>query len=226
MLTQSKIQCDRCATPLTPDDPGAVACSHQCTFCAPCNDTHLHGTCPNCSDALTPRLPPAPAVFTFPGASASSSARDFDFLAGRWTVHNRKLRQRLANCQDWDEFPSTLTMAPALLGLANVEHYAAQFGGRPFEGMAVRLFDPGTRLWSVYWMDSSGPVMDSHPVVGSFDQGVGRLYSRGELAGRPIVVLYQWDARDPYAPLWSQAFSADDGRSWEWNWYMHLKRAP
>jgi hypothetical protein len=115
-------------------------------------------------------------------------------------------------------------MAPALLGQANVEHYAARFDGRPFEGMAVRLFDPATRLWSVYWMDSSTPVMDSQPVVGSFTEGLGRFYSRGQLGTRPIVVLYQWDARDAENPLWSQAFSADEGQNWEWNWHMRLQR--
>jgi hypothetical protein len=165
----------------------------------------------------------ASTEFLIPGPSNTSSASDFDFLAGNWKVHNRKLRQRLAQCQDWDEFPSRITMARALLGLANVEHYHARFGEKDFEGMAVRLFNPETRLWSVYWMDSTQPVMDSQPVVGSFREGVGRFYSLGQVKDRPIVVLYQWDARDTRRPVWSQAFSEDQGLTWEWNWYMTLQ---
>lgn len=165
------------------------------------------------------------ATFVFPGASATSSARDFDFLQGSWQVQNRKLKQRLANCQEWDSFDSRITLEQTLLGQANVERYFAQFGEAPFEGMAVRLFNPSTRLWRIYWIDSNNPQMDEHPVEGCFTDGVGRFYALGDWHGQPIVVLYQWDAREPERPIWSQAFSADAGQSWEWNWTMHLTRA-
>jgi hypothetical protein len=59
--------------------------------------------------------------------------------------------------------------------------------------------------------------------VGSFREGVGRFYSLGQVKDRPIVVLYQWDARDNRRPVWSQAFSEDQGLTWEWNWYMTLQ---
>ena len=162
--------------------------------------------------------------FVFPSASASSSALDFNFLQGSWQVKNRKLKQRLAHCQDWEEFDARITLQPTLLGQANVERYFAQFGDRPFEGMAVRLFNPSTRLWRIYWIDSNNPQMDEHPVEGCFTDSVGRFYALGEFNGQAIVMLYQWDARDPARPIWSQAFSPDEGHSWEWNWSMHLTR--
>jgi len=37
-------------------------------------------------------------------ASPTSSNRDFDFLVGRWKMHNRHLNKRLENCQEWTEF--------------------------------------------------------------------------------------------------------------------------
>src|SRR6476469_9941216 len=40
-------------------------------------------------------------------ASATSSPSDFDFLVGKWKMHNRHLNKRLANCQDWTEFESS-----------------------------------------------------------------------------------------------------------------------
>src|SRR5215468_12115604 len=40
-------------------------------------------------------------------ASATSSPSDFDFLVGKWKMHNRHLDKRLANCKTWTEFDSS-----------------------------------------------------------------------------------------------------------------------
>ena len=154
--------------------------------------------------------------------SATSSANDFDFLVGKWKVHNRKLAARLEDCTEWVEFESELHMRKTLNGLGNVENYYAEFNGKPFEGMAIRLFNPETRLWKVYWVDSNGATMDTNPVTGSFENGVGKLYASDTFNNKPILVLYQWDATDAEHPKWSQAFSEDDGTTWEWNWEMTL----
>ena len=34
-------------------------------------------------------------------------ARDFDFLTGRWKVHNRRLCERLKGSTEWEEFEAT-----------------------------------------------------------------------------------------------------------------------
>ncbi|MBP6672092.1 MAG: hypothetical protein KA247_03035 [Bacteroidetes bacterium] len=156
--------------------------------------------------------------------SATSSDKDFDFLVGKWKVHNRMLKSRLTGSTDWIEFESELHMRKALLGRSNVENYYSTFNEKPFEGMAIRLFDHETRLWSVYWVDSNGGGMDGTPVTGSFENGVGKLYADDEFEGKPIVILYQWDARNAEHPVWSQAISTDDGATWEWNWEMTLTR--
>ncbi len=163
-------------------------------------------------------------AFVFPPASDHSSESDFDFLVGSWHVRNRKLKDRLAGCQEWNEFPSRLQLRKALLGKANIERYEAQFDGQPFEGMAIRLFDATTRLWTIYWIDSSRPAMDPNPVVGSFEAGLGRFYARDRFRDQDIIVVYQWDARNPSSPVWSQAFSNDEGATFEWNWIMDLTR--
>jgi hypothetical protein len=156
--------------------------------------------------------------------SSTSSQNDFDFLEGKWKVHNRKLKTILNNSNEWSEFESTLHMRKTLNGMGNVENYYATFDAKPFEGMAVRLFSPQTKLWTVYWMDTSRMTMDQHPVTGSFENGLGKLYARDTFNGKNIVALYQWDARNPKEPKWSQAFSADNGKTWEWNWEMKLIR--
>ena len=155
--------------------------------------------------------------------SSTSSPNDFDFLEGRWKVHNRKLNERLNNSQSWSEFESMLHMRKTLNGTGNVENYYTSFDGKPFEGMAVRLFNPGTKLWTIYWIDTNNAVMDQHPVTGSFENGLGKFYAKDVFKGKEITVLYQWDARNPAQPKWAQAFSLD-GETWEWNWEMVLKK--
>ena len=33
----------------------------------------------------------------------------------------------------------------------------------------------------------------------------------------PIFVMYKWDKLNPNKPVWSQAYSIDNGENWEWN---------
>lgn len=155
--------------------------------------------------------------------SASSSQHDFDFLQGRWNVYNRKLKTRLNNCTEWIEFPATQELRKILQGMGNTDNFITDFGGTPFEGMTLRLFNPTTRLWSIYWADSNVVTMDP-PVLGSFHEGVGHFFTKDTFNGQEIIVRFNWDATNPEQPVWSQAFSADQGNTWEWNWYMYFSK--
>lgn len=166
--------------------------------------------------------------FTTTGAidippSENSSQNDFDFLEGEWQIHNRKLNTRLNNCTEWTEFEAIGEMHKILLGLGNTDSFKATFDGKPFEGMSLRLFNPATKLWSIYWADSYFGKLDP-PVVGSFDGKIGTFFTKDIFNEKAIVVKFQWDITDPDHPIWSQAFSADRGLTWEWNWYMYFHR--
>jgi hypothetical protein len=47
--------CERCGTLLPLGSDAARICSFECTFCAPCTDGELGGTCPNCGGELLAR---------------------------------------------------------------------------------------------------------------------------------------------------------------------------
>jgi hypothetical protein len=47
--------CECCDVDLPPDSDAARICSFECTFCAPCVDGVLGGTCPNCGGELVAR---------------------------------------------------------------------------------------------------------------------------------------------------------------------------
>jgi len=151
-------------------------------------------------------------------ASKGSSQHDFDFLAGKWTMDNKRLKTRLKNSNEWEEFVSKDENYGMMLnGIGNMDIYKATFDGKPFEGLTIRLFNPETRLWSLYWVPSTTGVMDP-PVVGSFDGNIGIFYCKDVYQGTPVLVMFKWDKTDKDNPVWSQAFSPDNGVTWEWNW--------
>ena len=153
-------------------------------------------------------------------ASTTSSPGDFDFLIGKWKMHNRRLNKRLENCKDWTEFDSFDENWKILSGTADTDIYSTTEmpgqEGKRFEGLTLRLFNPKTRLWSLYWVASNSGVMDP-PVVGSFEGNIGTFYGKDVFRGKPILVVFVWDKTDKDNPVWSQAFSPDNGLTWEWN---------
>jgi hypothetical protein len=155
---------------------------------------------------------------------AVGTARDFDFLMGRWDVHNRRLHERLAGCEEWDEFAASSRARPLLDGMGNEDEFRTDHEGGMI-GMSFRFFDPGTKLWSIYWADSRRCGVLDPPVFGSFAHGIGIFEGADTFAGEPIAVRFTWSRVTTGAPRWEQAFSADDGETWETNWVMDFRRA-
>jgi len=158
-----------------------------------------------------------------PRASDSSSRHDFDFLVGGWRIRNRKLKRPLENSDEWEEFDADQHCQPILQGSGNFDIFSTVVNGKPFEGFTLRLFDPQTRLWTIYWADSDGVRLDGGK-VGSFDGDIGEFFARDVFAGKNVIVRFHWDKRTPEAPVWSAAFSVDEGKTWEWNWHAHFAR--
>jgi len=151
-------------------------------------------------------------------ASVTSSVDDFNYLLGTWSISNRTLKEPLTGSDAWDEFSATQECHPILFGQGNYDIFSTKLEGEPFQGLTVRLFDPKTRLWTIYWADSKGMKLDDGK-VGSFDGDEGDFFGRESVGGKDVIVRFHWDKRDPKAPIYTRAFSADDGRTWEWNWY-------
>ena len=154
-----------------------------------------------------------------------ATSHDFDFLMGRWHVRNRRLVERLAGLDEWDEFESKAAARPLPGGLGNEDVFCTEYGGG-FVGMSFRFFDPETELWSIYWADSRRPGLLDPPVLGSLRRrrrGSSRATTR--TTATPIRVRFTWSGAGTDTPRWEQAFSDDGGESWETNWIMDFTRA-
>jgi hypothetical protein len=155
-----------------------------------------------------------------------SSARDFDFLAGNWQVQHRRLRERLAGCDDWQTFDGTCAMRAILGGQGNLDDNLLNLPGGAYRAASLRAFDPQTGLWAIWWLDDRHPHQLDVPVQGGFADGVGSFYADDTFNGQPIRVRFRWTDTASAAPRWEQAFSADGGASWEVNWTMVFTRPP
>lgn len=150
---------------------------------------------------------------------------DFDFWMGSWRIENERLKLRLQGCDEWESFEARARAWPLPGGIGNVDEWVP-VGWRPgFVGMAIRIFNPGTQRWSIYWLQNENPILES-PVVGSFTSGVGIFEGPDVWEGTPILVRFTWSHITANSAHWEQAFSTDEGKTWETNWRMRMTRVP
>lgn len=153
-----------------------------------------------------------------------NSGGEFDFLHGAWCVRHRRLAERLAGSNDWEEFDGTSTTSPILGGHGNIEDNLIHFPGGSYRAAALRSFDAETGEWAIWWLDQRNPHVVDVPVVGKFRDGVGVFLADDTLSGIAIVVRFRWLDIGADTCRWEQAFSDDRGESWETNWIMEFSR--
>lgn len=153
---------------------------------------------------------------------ARDGRHDFDFIHGRWQVHNERLRQRLVGSNDWEIFAARDECRPLLGGVGNLEEFHTGWDGG-YEGLALRLYDIAAQQWRIHWASNRSGALEP-PVSGRFADGVGTFHGDDSHEGRPVRVRFLWEPLSANGAHWQQAFSADDGASWETNWHMWFRR--
>jgi hypothetical protein len=129
----------------------------------------------------------------------------------------------LSGSDEWESTDGTLTCHNLFDGAANVDE--VDLPGFGFKGISLRLLNPSTQEWSIYWVNSRNGQLALPPVVGHFDEhGVGEFFSEEEWEGREIRVRYRWSDITPNTARWEQAFSVDQGETWETNWDADFTR--
>ena len=147
---------------------------------------------------------------------------DFDFFVGSWNSIQRKLKKPLADCDDWEETSATTRCWQVFGGAANVDE--VHFPDWGFSGLSVRLHNPATGEWSIYWVNSRNGELTLPPVTGRFSDGVGVFYEEEQYEGRDITVRFTWSDIAAATARWEQAFSLDGGQTWETNWTADFMR--
>ncbi len=163
------------------------------------------------------------------GAPAEEGAphdglHDFDFLVGRWHVHLRKLLHPLTGSTEWADYEGSSVTSKLWDGRANTEEFevASRNGKQRIDAQTLRLYDPGTRRWSLWLADAAHGKLSGPPTVGAFEDGRGEFLDAEDHGGRTILVRYVWTRPTPTTARMAQSFSADWGRTWEVNWICEL----
>jgi hypothetical protein len=91
--------------------------------------------------------------------------------------------------------------------------------------MTLRLYDPQTHQWSLYWATSKSGAMGP-PTIGEFKNGRGEFFDTEPSGpdGRAILVRFVWSDITPNSAHFEQSFSDDGGKTWEVNWITDQTR--
>ncbi len=166
-----------------------------------------------------------PSPSPSPSSRGSGRAGEFDFLAGRWSIKNRRLKQRWVPeaKREWETFDGDSHCWTVLGGLGSIEELRIPVG-QP-RGMGIRLLDTEKGLWSDYWVASGAGQIVPPPMWGDFKNGAGTFIATDERDG-DIAIHSRgvWDRITPTSCRWHQAFSRDGGKTWEDNWFMDWTR--
>jgi len=147
---------------------------------------------------------------------------DFDFFTGTWDVANRRrISDFLDPASAWEEFPAVSHASRHFDGSAHFDEIS--FPTKGYAGLTLRLLDPDTQQWSLYWVSQRTRAMEP-PVTGQFKDGIGEFFGEDTYNDVPILVRYRWSGITADSARWEQAFSTDGGGSWLDNWSMDMTR--
>src|SRR5436309_2253843 len=124
-------------------------------------------------------------------ASIPNGEHDFDFEIGNWKIDLSRLKDRLAGSTTWVEFEGTSVTRKVWNGRANLEQFEADSQTGHIEGLTLRLYNPESRQWSIYWANSQDGLL-GQPMIGEFKNGRGEFFDQEPWKGRAVFVRFIW----------------------------------
>jgi hypothetical protein len=159
-------------------------------------------------------------------ATQRDGQHDFDFEIGSWKIHLKRLDGRLVGSTKWVEFDGTSVTRKVWDGRSQLEEFETDSpAGGHIEGLTLRLYDPQTHQWSLYWATSKSGAMGV-PTIGEFKNGRGEFFDTEPSGpnGRAILCRFVWTNTNTDTPHFEQSFSEDGGKTWEVNWITDQTR--
>lgn len=157
-------------------------------------------------------------------ATPHDGQHDFDFEFGSWKVHLKRLLQPLTGSNHWVELDGTSVVRKVWGGRANLGEFEVTNPEGHIEGLSLRLYNPETHRWNIYWANSRDGNLGTPPMIGQFRNGRGEFYDQESFNGASIEARFIFSEISPNSFRLEQAFSADGGKTWEANWIAEFSR--
>jgi hypothetical protein len=148
--------------------------------------------------------------------------RDFEPLLGRWSFH-LKARLPLTGSTQWIDYTGPGECTPLWHGRAQLDTINLEGPTKHIEGLTVRLFNPKTHEWRLYWANSRDGLVVV-PQIGQYKAGHGEFYAQDVLDDKSVLVKFDWSALMSKSPHFEQSYSNDGGKNWEVNWISDQTR--
>jgi hypothetical protein len=150
---------------------------------------------------------------------------DFDPLLGSWKYHLQRRLHPLTGSTTWIELNGTGVCYKVWDGGAQLDTFEADGSTGHIEGLTLRLYNPQSHQWRLYWANSKIGILDP-PQVGEFKSGQGEFFAQDTINGKTILIRFVWTNMTTNSPHFEQSFSDDGGKTWEVNWITDQTRIP
>jgi hypothetical protein len=154
-------------------------------------------------------------------AQQNSTERDgqYDFapLLGDWKYHLKRRVHPLTGSNTWIDLYGTGVCYPLWNRRAALDTIEVDGPTGHIEGLTLRIYNPESHEWRLYWANSRIGVMDP-PQIGKFTDGRGEFYAQDTVNGKTILIRFVWTNTTTDTPHFEQSFSDDAGKTWEVNW--------
>jgi len=157
------------------------------------------------------------------GVRERDGQHDFDFEFGSWKTHIRRLLHPLTGSDAWVDLDGISVVRKVWDGRANLGELQVGNSTTHLEGLSLRVYNPESRQWSIYWANSSDGRLGA-PMIGRFENGRGEFFDQELFQGAAIYVRFIFSDIAPTSFRLEQSFSGDGGNTWEPNWIATFAR--
>ncbi len=153
-------------------------------------------------------------------------SHEFDFGIGDWKTHSKRLMHPLTGANDWAEMDGVTHVTAIWGGKANLAEFKADGSAGPVELLALRVYNPATKQWSINFAHPKDGMLGDIAGVGQMQDGRMTFYDQEPINGKATLVRFSiWEITANTAQS-EQAFSVDGGKTWEVNWINNYTRLP
>jgi hypothetical protein len=168
--------------------------------------------------------PASPAAAADPSPlPVRDGQHDFDFNIGVWKTHIKRILEPWSAAPKYIELKGTVTVRKVWDGRAQLEEIETDGPNGHWEGLTLFLYDPQAHQWSQSFINSQIGVL-TPPLIGSFKDGRGELFSSDTFNNRTILVRGVWSEIKPDSHHFEESYSNDGGKTWAPAFIANLTR--